>query len=395
MGDIARQALRTLRRKRARAALTVGGIVVGVAMVAMVALIARAGEGVMDRELDSLGLNGLSVSARGTASDTRLREEHLQALRQLSEVKSAMPLLIVWAPVTLRQVTDNAVLCGVDAGAGQVISLSRLYGRLIAPADVQTAAPVCVVDAALAKAAFHRENVVGQTLSLSLGGVERTFTVVGVSEAGSGLLQNVTGYAPGMVYLPYTVLQQTSGRDYFDQIAVRTADGASSAATGRRIVRLMEQISGYEGIYRADDLSAQKEQIGRLAGIVTLVLTLISGISLLVSGLGIMTAMLSSVNERTREIGIKKALGATRRRIGLEFLAEAMLLSLLGGGIGLLAGGGIALAGLAIAGVWAAPSLGGAAFLMGFCLLTGGAFGAYPAVKASGLPPVDALRAEG
>ena len=127
---------------------------------------------------------------------------------------------------------------------------------------------------------------------------------------------------------------------------------------------------------------------------VSLVLTVISGISLLVSGLGIMTIMLVSVTERTREIGVKKALGASRGRIMLEFLAEAIIITLLGSVIGIVLGGAAAGIGLAAFGVPVSVSLGSVLSLIGFCVLIGGVFGVYPAIKAARMPPVEALRAE-
>ena len=138
----------------------------------------------------------------------------------------------------------------------------------------------------------------------------------------------------------------------------------------------------------------EKERLSGLMDIVTLVLTVISGISLLVSGMGVMTVMLSSVSERTREIGIKKAIGATRGRIMGEFLAEAVVLSLIGSVIGIAIGCMAALIGGAVLGMAVPIPLSTLVGLILFTVLTGAVFGVYPACKAAQLRPVDALRTE-
>lgn len=133
-----------------------------------------------------------------------------------------------------------------------------------------------------------------------------------------------------MVVISRTPPCEPDRRETFSQIAVRVRDGSDVEHAQTSIVSALERSGGLEGLYRTDNLAVQKERLSGLMDIVTLVLTAISGISLLVSGLSIMTIMLVSVNERTREIGIKKAIGASSGRILWEFLAEAVIISLLG-----------------------------------------------------------------
>ncbi len=388
--DVWTSALRSVFRKRGRTLLTVSGIAVGVALVALVSLISQAGQTVMTNELEDMGLDGLSISA----NQHPLKEEELTLLRRMAEVESAMPLMLHFSTVTMLEQSNDAVFCGIDAGAGQVISLSLLHGRMLTPGDVRAEAAVCVVDEAVARQVYKRGNIVGKTIELTLNGGVREFKVVGVTETGSSLLQNVTEYIPGMVYIPYTTLQATTGRDTFDQIAVRLTQPDQSDVAGRHILSTLNRLAGTTDGFSTENLAMQKERLSRLMEIVALVLTVISGISLLVSGLGIMTTMLVSVNERTREIGVKKALGATGGRIMAEFLAEAVVITLLGSLVGLMLGGGIAFLGLRLFGVAVAIPVWGMIGLIGFCVLVGGIFGGYPAAKAARLHPVDALRAE-
>lgn len=390
MIEAVKSAVRGLRRKGFRSVMTMSGIVIGVALVAVVSVIGAAGETAVERELESMGLGGLSVTTSDAAG---LEEDTLQVLRGLAEVDSAVPLMIDSSSLALRGGgSQELMLCGIDSGETQVIGLSQLHGRLFSRADVASYARVCVVDRAVAQAMVARENIVGMSLTLPVGGVEETFEVIGVTEAGSALLQNVAQLIPGMVYIPYTTMQQLSGRTRFDQLAVRLVDGTDADREARRIEQVLARVSG-EDRFSADNLASQKDKLAGVMNIVTLILTAISAISLLVSGLSIMTVMTVSVGERTREIGIKKALGATDGRILREFLAEALLLSVGGGVIGVAIGVGLGAIGLSTVGmsvsVWKTM-----AWLIAFAALVGGLFGVYPALKAARLDPVEALRCE-
>lgn len=390
MTELLFNACRSLWRKRARSALTVLGIVIGVTLVTVVTLIGDAGRQTVGGELESMGLGGLSVTASGRAV---LREDSLTLLRSMGAVQSAVPLAVYGASGTAANGQAlSLMLCGIDSGETQAIGLTLLHGRMLTAGDVASSSHVCVVDTAVAEALYGCENIVGRTVTVPLSGYEERFTVVGVTKAGSLLFQNIAQMIPGMVYIPYPTLWQLTGRTDFDQLAVRLTAKADPAVEAMRIERALSQVSGESG-FRAEDLSAQKDKLTGLMDIVTAILTAVSAISLLVSGLSIMTVMMVSVGERTREIGVKKALGATDGRIRREFLAEALLLSFGGGSLGVLLGLLIGQLGLSVSGVTlsVSPSL---VWLVLFAAGIGVAFGVYPAHKAAHLDPVDALRCE-
>lgn len=389
MKELCHSAWISLARNRLRALMTVCGIAVGTAMVVFISGIGAVGEKAVYSELESMGINGISVSA----SDG-LTAPCLTSIRELSMVSQAMPLVLDFVAVEIGDETLSAVSCGVDAGADQAISLQLLYGRLLSQADLANEAEVCVIDAALAREAFGRDNVVGQTLTMLYSNVSVDMTVVGVTATGSSLLQNVTSLIPYMVYVPYTTMQSTAGIETFDQIAVRIASDSDTAQAQQAIQTSLMHLGEDIGTLKTEDLSNQRARLERLVTVLSLGLTAIGGVSLLVSGCGIMTVMLSSVYERTREIGIKKAIGATRGRILAEFMASALLLS----AIGAIVGTAIGVASMTLGGralgfsvEWPFWRLGG---IFALTLILGVLFGAYPAYKAAGLKPVDALRQE-
>lgn len=388
MIDAMRSALRHIARRRARAALTAGGIFVGVLMVALVSVIGNAGTETVTSELNQMGLQGISVSA-----GAGLTEEELAVIRGVDGVSDAMPLMTLGGAAKLCHHQFTAYIGGIDAGADQAIALEVAHGRLFTKGDISTAAAVCVVDEAVANAAYQRTNVLGKTLAVTVGETTMDLTIVGVARAGSSLLQSVSGYLSGLVYVPYTTLAASGAKQVFSQVAVQVSDEDTTDAVRTRIVTALGRAG--DGEYTVSDLAVQRRRLSRIMDIVTLVLTAVSGVSLVVAGTGILTSMLTAVSERVREIGIKQALGATRRHILAEFLWESLLLGAAGGALGIAAGAAIGAAGVALAGVSVSLPWGRFALLWLGGVLLCGAFGWYPARKAAALNPAEALRAGG
>ena len=375
MGFLFHSAVCSLRRKRGRTALTVLGIAIGVASVTLVSSIAQYGTSAVGNELESLGLSGLTISA-ASGSGASLREEELSVISSCGGVDAVTPVLFETGALSTRRYETEALVWGIDTTAGEIISLEVRYGRMFDHADIRARENVCLVD---------------EAFSVLCGGIEQEFEVIGIVKTGSGLLQNMMGsYIPTFVYLPYTTFQECTGKSGFDQIAVKVTDSQTVGETGQAIVSALRRAGGTG--FEANDVAKQRETLDSMLGTVTLVLSAVGAVSLLVASLSIMTVMLVSVSERTREIGVKKSLGATRRVILLEFMFEALLLSLLGCVCGLAAGCLLSLAASAV--VQAPFSLRGDVVLLSlvFSMVSGVVFGVYPAALAARLNPVDALR---
>ena len=395
--DSVRCGLRNLGRKRFRSVLTILGISIGVASVVLTASIGEIGRSQINMEIEKMGVGSILISVDGMRHPSAaLREEDLPRLQELPSVESTLPVLMKYTDVYMRGLVSKCVAWGVGDGAEETVSMVPIYGRLFDQADMDKQNKVCIVDQNLAEAFYHRSNIVGKTIEVQYDNKTESYEIVGVVESGGNLMQNMLGeYVPSFLYLPYTTMQSASGQDHFDRIAVRAAEGEDPDRVGEEIITQLCQTSGRsESMCTVENMAKQKEGLNRIMDLVTLVLSAIAAISLVVAGLGIMTMMLTSVNERTKEIGIKKSIGASEGIILLEFLIEAFTVSLVGSIIGAGVGLGIVLICCAIGGIPMAINWTLTWAVIGFTVLLGVLFGVYPAAIAAKLRPVDALRFE-
>lgn len=394
MTDLIKASFRSLGRKHLRTILTILGISIGVASVVIIANISQSGTDSINSEMDSLGLCGLTVSASDEGNAV-LDQEDLSLIKHTQKVLQASPVIMQSSHAYVRNLDTKVILWGIDSNAGDIISLQAVYGRLLTQQDISTQANVCLVDEAFSESAYSRANIIGKKISILCGTSRQYFTVVGVIKTGTGLLQSlIEDYVPTFIYTPYTTLQVALQKNDFDEVAVKITNGSNAETIGEDITERLNSYNGTQDAFVSTDLAKQKDGLLKILGIITLILSAVGAVSLLVASLSIMTMMLVSVNERTREIGIKKALGATSGEIMLEFLFEAILITLIGSFIGMAGGCLVSFAGAAY--FQTSLSIRPDIMLMtaGFALLSGIIFGVYPAYKAACMKPVEALRQE-
>ncbi len=391
MSDMIRNGFRCLFRSKVRSFLTIVGIAVGVTSVVIVSSIGEIGKRSINSELSGMGMDSLVVSVQSGAV-SKLTENELDKIKSLNTVENAMPLMSIVTSGTVKNDRATFMAWGVNEDADNVIDLEVLYGRLLNSGDIREKSKVCVIDEAIAEEHYKRTNIVGKNITVNIGGVPMELKVVGVVKNGVNTLQNMLGgFIPDFVYVPYSVMQSSLGRKNFDQITVKLTDASQSSEAAEEVEKALSE-NGLLGDFSVDNLLSQKEKMNNILSIASAALSAVAGISLIVSGISIMTVMLVSVSERTGEIGIKKSIGASHGIIMMEFLIESELITFVGSIAGIAVG-------TVISAVMCSAFDSGALINWRLCatvllisLAIGGCFGAYPAYKAASLKPADALR---
>ena len=383
-------AVKNIVSSKTRTLLTMLGIIIGVAAVIVIVGLGNGLEGYVSDSFSSMGTNTLTVMVLSRGSTRTMEVEDVYGI--VAENSQYLDLCSPTASLS------GSVKVGADTTSSSVIGVSEDYfsiqgyevsrGRGLQYSDIATRTKVCVVGAYLDQAYFGG-NAVGQTLRV--GG--QSLTIVGVLEQQADELEE--GGADDCLFLPYSTASRISGRVSSYVVTVPDEDflSESKAALEDALYDFFES----DDFYTVTSMSEMLETMTSMINLLVLVLAGIAAISLVVGGIGIMNIMLVSVTERTREIGIRKSLGAKERYIMQQFVIEAACTSALGGIIGILIGYGLSAAATRVvtslmeATLTVSPIAGAVALAFGISVGIGILFGYLPAKKAAALNPIDAL----
>lgn len=401
--DLLQTATTSLRRNTSRSLLTILGIVIGIAAVIIMLSIGQGAERYILHQVSDLGADQIFIEpsqggeAGGPPSpyiDQTLTLDDAERLRDSDEFTAVSPSLMLSTLVSVDDAAEYVHVMGVEEYELDMITASVEFGRFIDDADVDAGARVAVLGTELAAEFFGESDAVGERVTLQ----GMPFRVIGVmEEQGSQFFQNLDR----AVYIPITTAQDIFGADYVHYISMRAKDDVEEAKlSAAELLRSSHNI----GPDAADDFAISSREdavaiIGTVGTVLSVLLASIAAISLLVGGIGIMNIMLVAVTERTREIGLRKAVGATYRDIMSQFLLESVLLTLAGGILGIVIGVGVTvlqgvIVGQFVEGWSPAVPLSAVVLAVAVSSAVGIVFGIYPARSAAKLDPIDALRYE-
>ncbi len=397
------QAFRALMANKVRAALSFLGILIGVGAVITMLAIGTGAQKSMQEQMASLGTNlivlvpgSIQVGGiqQGTGSWSRILPQYALAMAEVPMVKAVAPEVTGRVQTTYADQNWNTLLSGTAPSYAEMRDAEPIYGRFINNDDVARRKRVCLLGMTVIKQLFGKANPIGEEIKIN----RVSFQVIGILPVkGSNGFQD----RDDLILVPYTTaMHRLFGKLYVNQVDIEVDKLEDTDACGDAAKAYMMKLTnipnlpGNENAYMVRNMADIQAMFTNMTKIMTLLLSCVAAISLLVGGIGIMNIMLVSVTERTKEIGLRKAIGARRLDILSQFLIEAMTISLMGGVAGILVGWGSSIAISLFAGWQTIITPFSVIISTLFSAVVGIAFGLWPAYKASRLSPILALRYE-
>ncbi|AEM77757.1 ABC transporter permease [Thermoanaerobacter wiegelii] len=382
-------AIRSILSNKMRSFLTMLGIIIGVTAVIALVSIGQGSTRSITSQIQSMGSNLIMVNVMGRGGESSLTYDQAIVLKDSSFIAAISPVISTSVTAMYgNNSVDNTTVNGVNGDYQSIRDIQVAAGRFILPMDDEGRNRVAVLGSNVARELFGFTDPIGKTIKLN----GQNFTVVGIlSQKGS----SIAGSDDDSIFIPLkTMFYFAKNRDIRQIYIEATSPDTVELAKNEINSKLLTIFKGDTNAFRIIDQSQILSTVNSVTATLSLLLGGIAGISLLVGGIGIMNIMLVSVTERTREIGIRKALGAKKKDILLQFIIESLTLSGLGGIVGIIVGYVLSMVLGSAMNINAKPSLSTVLISFSFSVIVGLFFGVYPANKAANLNPIEALRYE-
>lgn len=410
MKEYIKIAIKSIQNNKARSFLTMIGIIIGISSVIMIMSVGNGVKNTLVNEMNSLFGGQIVVYAAEPGSmdfEEIFTEEDMNAIRKsVSHVKGVFASVALSGEVEGARKSYSGYFEMVNPDYDLSMQNKMLRGRYFTWEEYNDAAHVCVIKEESALNYFGSTNVIGETIDITIFDYIVTLRIVGVREKSESAMMNLLYvYDEVELEVPGSIIDEIIGMDLYANQSMITilAEGPEySLQVAQDCVRLLEgrkDLRG-EGIIQVEEFSSALDEVSVIINFVTIFISFVAAVSLLVGGIGVMNIMLVSVTERTREIGIRKALGATTGSIMLQFLAESAMITLIGGVVGMILGwiGGAVVCSIisSVANIKMIAYISPFTILVicGFSSVIGIFFGIYPARKAAKMNPIEALRHE-
>jgi putative ABC transport system permease protein len=396
-----RMSISSIMANKLRSFLTMLGIIIGISSVITILSLGQGGQNAINSQFSKLGASSCSIKVDATKAQSTdyITIEDMKLIKdKLETVRYVSPSIAMRGVAISENKSMTAVISGGSTDLAYINNTEITFGRYFNEREYEEGSSVGVIDENTATELFGYADVVGQSITIGDGDLNKKIKIVGVEKGYSlGFVRGANKNTPAFITVPITFMGNIKAGTFKIGAVTVVADKQEDIeVAGRGAINIIEarHNNAGRGIYSAEDTLKILDQINSVLSIFTAFIGAVAAISLLVGGIGVMNIMLVSVTERTREIGIRKAIGATTGTILVQFLIEAVIISLIGGLIGMAFG----ILGAEIIGSFAGitPSISYTAVLGAilFSSAVGMFFGIYPARKAAKLDPIDALRYE-